>query len=278
MSEVEQIVCADGFRVSARRFRVPAGVDVRGAALCVHAMMASSRYLDRPEGRGFAAALAAAGIETWTIDLRGHGGSAVAGGDVSFDDWVRLDLPAALAHVRQRARGPIGYIGHSLGGLVGTAGLGQMDAAVWPERLVLVATQLWTASAGGLGRRAIVEVWAGLTRLFGRLPAKALRFGSEDVPGPYSRQFVAWARSGRWLARDGVDYGAGAARLSMPRLVVTGGRDRLCPPHEGERFARRLAGARAEAIELPWADHFTLFTDQRARPVWTRIAEFVANG
>ena len=251
--------------------RYPAAGERRGVVLATHAMMASSRYLDRPRGGGFASTLAAAGLETWLCDFRGHGESKPVPRPPSFDDFVRLDLPAAMAHVARRAgvaEGDIVYMGHSLGGLAGLASFGVRGPAAWPAALVLFASHLWLGVAGR--RRALIEAWALLTRLFGRMPGKLLRFGTEDVPARYSRQFVHWARSGRWDSEDGSDYAAAAATIARPMLLVAGDRDRLCRPDE----ARAFAPGHPELVVVPGASHFGLFDRAVAGAAWRRVIEF----
>ncbi len=276
-TEEVSIVAADGVRLRLSR-RPALGDAPRAVCLLTHAMMASSRYFERGEG-GFTAALAAVGVESWRLDFRGCGASR-GGPAASFDDYVRLDLAAAVAEVARRAGvapGQLGYLGHSLGGLVGVAGFAT-GAAPAPRRLVLAATQVWVG-VRRLRDRAVVATWDVVSRLVGRVPARALRIGSEDPPGPYARDFVRWARGPRWDSAAGVDYRAAAGGLAMPTLVLAGTTDWMCPPAEAAHFAAALGGPR-ETVLVGGAgfspDHFTLFSDPRAAGAWQRVAAFLA--
>ncbi|MBZ0232193.1 MAG: alpha/beta fold hydrolase, partial [Deltaproteobacteria bacterium] len=121
-------VTADGVRLALRRF-APAAGRARAAVLCTHAMMVHGRYFHGRSG-GFAAALAGQGLDVFVLDWRGHGDSkppSPKGGTWTFDDYVTLDLPAALAAVGGAAGcrpSEVAVLGHSLGGLVTLAALG----------------------------------------------------------------------------------------------------------------------------------------------------------
>lgn len=272
---------ADRVRLSLWRF-FPRGPG-RAVCLLTHAMAAHGGYLRAR----LAPYLAGRGIDTFVLDWRGHGGSvppsASAGAGWSFDDYVRLDLPAALAAVGERAgcrQDEIAYAGHSLGGLVGLAGA--VTGRLVPPRMVLFATSLWLPGRGGSrGRRALLSAAAATARVLGRVPVRRLRLGTDDEPAAYVAQLAAWARSGRWMSEDGLDYEAGLGRVGCPVLALTGERDRLCRPKDAERFRGRLEGARplrrvgrrfGDACD---PDHFRLLTDGRLAPVWGEVARFL---
>lgn len=282
-------VTGDGVRLALRRF-APVGSG-RGAVLCTHAMMVHGRYFHRGDGGaggdGFAGALAGHGLDTYVLDWRGHGDSKpphARGGTWTFDDYVRLDLPAALAAVAARAGcggGEVGLLGHSLGGLVGLAALG--TGAVRVRRLVLAATSVWlTGPRGPWRRRAIMAAYGGVARVMGHAPIRALRLGSEDEPASYVRQLTGWARRGRWTSGDGVDYLAALARVDVPAWGVVGLGDRLCGPDDAEALLRRLRRAAPLRVVGRVAgdpldpDHFTLFTRAELAPLWAELAAALA--
>ena len=87
---------ADGVALSIDR--IAAQGRARGTVVCLHAMMTDGRYFGARRPDGFAAHLAAQGLDVVVANFRGHGESEVpAGGDWSFDDLVELDLPAIVA-------------------------------------------------------------------------------------------------------------------------------------------------------------------------------------
>lgn len=284
----EQIaaVTADGVRLVMRRF--PARGSGHGVVLCTHAMMVNGRYFHGKDG-GFAAALAAQGLDVFVLDWRGHGESKpprADGGTWTFDDYVSLDLPAALAAVAEAsgaASGEVAVLGHSLGGLVTLAALG--TGVVRVRRLVLAATSVWLPGRHGpWRRRAIMRVYDGVARRLGYAPIRRLRLGSEDEPASYVAQLAGWARTGCWTSGSGVDYLAALAAVDVPVWAVVGAGDNLCRPDDARVLLRRLPGepvapppplrivARADGDAFD-PDHFTLFTRHEMAPVWDEIAE-----
>jgi predicted alpha/beta hydrolase len=266
----------------------------RGAALCGHAMMTDARYFAVRRPDGFAAHLAARGLDVIAVDWRGHGasqppraggGAGSPDGDWSFDDLVELDLPAALAATAAAtgvAPRELAVLGHSLGGLVALAALGTGVIAP-PRRLVLAATSVWLPGPhGDWRRRAGMAIAARVAAALGRMPVRALRAGTADEAATYTAQLTGWARTGRWTSRHGVDYLAALERLDVAAAAApwafTGAGDWMCRPRDAAALVRPLRGARplevigratGYAID---ADHFTLFTRRELAPLWDRIA------
>jgi pimeloyl-ACP methyl ester carboxylesterase len=275
---------ADGVRLALAH--VPAVGARRAVALCTHAMMANGRYFGAGRDGGFAATLAAAGVDVVVLDWRGHGGSrppSPGADDWSFDEYVELDLPAALAaagRIGGVAADEVAVIGHSLGGLAALAALGRGIVRV--RRLALAATSLWLPGRSGpLARRAIMEGYDLAARVLGRAPIRALRLGSDDESAGYVAQLAGWARTGRWTSRGGIDHMALLPRIDAPVWAVSGAGDRLCTPADARVLLARLRGAaplrvvgtaHGDAID---PDHFQLFTDRRLAPLWNEVAAFV---
>ena len=284
MTRIEAVT-ADGVRLALRH--VAARGPRRGVVLCTHAMMASGGYFGAGRDDGFAAALASAGLDVLVLDWRGHGASRppVAGRDRwGFDEYVALDLPAALAaaaRVGGVASGDVVVLGHSLGGLVALAALG--SGAVRVRRLILAATSLWLPGPRGpLAKRALMGVYDASARVLGKAPIRALRLGSDDEPADYVAQLTGWARTGRWTSRTGVDHMAQLARIDVPVWAFSGAGDRLCTPADARVLLARLRGApplrivgRASGDAID-ADHFRLFTDPRLASLWAEVAAFAS--
>ncbi len=284
--EALRAITADGVRLALRRF-VPEG-ERRGVILCTHAMMARGAYFHRGADDGFAGHLARRGLEVYVLDWRGHGDSVPPSPRAdawSFDDYVELDLPAALAAVCEQSGAAVGeltYLGHSLGGLVGLAALGTGRVPL-PRRLSLWATSVWLPGPGGSYlRRGIMAAYRLSARALGHAPVRALRAGSDDEPRGYVDQLTGWAASGRWTSRTGVDYLAGLPSISCPVWPVVGTGDRLCRPDDAMALAGRLPEARElrvvgrdEGDPLD-PDHFALFTRHELAPLWDELVDFIA--
>jgi predicted alpha/beta hydrolase len=274
-------VTADGVSLSLRRF-APAGAR-RAVCLCTHAMMARGAYLERR----FAPYLATRGVEVFVLDWRGHGRSRPPDPRLdrwSFDDYVELDLPAAIGAACDAAGvapAQLCYVGHSLGGLAGLAAFGT-GAAPAPRRLSLWATSVWLPGRRGPRyRRAAMAVYAGLARALGHAPIRRLRLGTDDENPAYVAQLAGWAHSGRFTSLGGADYLAALRRVRVPVWAASGAGDRLCTPADARVLLARLPGApplrvvgRAAGDALD-ADHFTLFSDERLSPLWDEHAAFL---
>jgi alpha-beta hydrolase superfamily lysophospholipase len=258
----------------------------RGAVLCTHAMMAHGRYFGATRRPSFAAHLADQGIEVFALDWRGHGHSRPPDPrrvQWTFDDYVELDLPAAIGAIAAHgvAPGELTVLGHSLGGLVTLAALGT-GTVRGLGKLALAATSVWLPGpTGPRGRRALMALYAAATRPFGFAPIRAFRLGTDDEPRAYVAQLTGWARTGRWTSRTGVDYLATLDTIATPTWAFVGASDRLCRPEDAEVLRGRMRAARPLRVvgeahgDLADPDHFALFTDGRMTSLWDELITFI---
>jgi alpha-beta hydrolase superfamily lysophospholipase len=247
-------------------------------------MMANARTFFRG---GFAHHLATQGVELFALDFRGHGESVPPHPESDrgwcFDDYVELDLPAAVAAVCRAARidsSELCYLGHSLGGLAGLAAFGTGTVPA-PRRLSLWATAVWLpGQRGSRLRRTVMRTYLWSSLPFGFAPIRALRLGTDNEPRSYVEQIAGWAMGGRWTSRTGVDYMRSLAEIDAPALAVCGEGDRLCTPRDAAvlvdrlprgRTLRRVGRAHGDPLD---PDHFELLSRPELSQVWTETAAF----
>jgi predicted alpha/beta hydrolase len=264
-----EIHTADGVALRAVMDDPPQGVALEGTCVLGHAMFARKTSFGRRDRPGLAQALAAAGFRTIAFDFRGHGDSVlpVGSADYGYDDFVRFDLPAVVSAARARAdEQPVIVVGHSLGGHVALASQGAklLDA----DAIVGLAANVWhPALERSLVRRALKRVIASASvraaARIGRVPARALRLGSDDASVRYIDDLFRITRRATWRSTDGKDdYLAALATVTIPVANVVGKGDRLmCHPDAGEAFLKRCAGPTA-LFSAP-AGHMDLVTSSR---------------
>jgi alpha-beta hydrolase superfamily lysophospholipase len=244
-----------------RRWRPEGQAEV--ALLLVHGI---NEHSGRYEHVGDA--LAARGVDVLAFDLRGHGGTGGRPGHIdAFADFLD-DVEDLLAERRRLARAagsgvahlPVVLLGHSLGGLIGTA-YAESDRPQ-PDLLALSAPAL-TATVPPALRLAI----AVLGRLAPRL-AVANDFDPDlltrdpAVGRAYAEDAMRVRRS---TARQGLEIlramkasRAGLDRIRVPTWVVHGAGDELVPPAASAGFEGRpdtvrvvLPGLRHESFNEP---------------------------
>src|SRR5690348_3349011 len=99
--EIHYAKTADGWRIAVTRYRPDNPNGARPVLVC-HGIGSAHLGMDLTEKLSFVRALAAAGFDTWLVELRGRGLSAkpVLFGkysyDWSFDEYVEQDAPAAI--------------------------------------------------------------------------------------------------------------------------------------------------------------------------------------
>lgn len=108
---LERFQARDGTWLGYRHYAPSGSVAGRGAVF-IHGSAGSSGTINH----ALSAALAAHGIETWAVDIRGHGASGTRG-DIGYVGQLEDDLVDFVAQIRKTAPDlPLTLIGHSAGG------------------------------------------------------------------------------------------------------------------------------------------------------------------
>jgi pimeloyl-ACP methyl ester carboxylesterase len=272
---------SDGWRL-ALAHRRPGRAAASPPVLLVHGIAANHQAFDFGLDRwSLASHLAAAGLECFSLDLRGHGASFRAGrarGRLrrgaphgwSFDDYLRLDVPAALDAVAAvTGSRQVLWVGHSQGGLLGMAaceaypdriaGLVSLAAPVFfdVQDPLKLAARLGFLLTGQLNRFAArcLAPYAGYyhppvseVAINGRnvdppVLRRVLVNVVENISAGVLRQFGGWITRDAFDALDGsLDYRAALGRCHQPALFVAADGDRIAPPSVVERTAAAWGG------------------------------------
>jgi pimeloyl-ACP methyl ester carboxylesterase len=230
--------------------------------------------MDFPIARwSLAAHLAEGGFDCFALDLRGHGDSRRMEGaprSWSFDDYLRLDVPAALEAVRAATGSSrVLWVGHSQGALLGMAA-----CAAYPDRVeglvAIAAPAFW-------GAQGVLKIVARFGFFFtGRLnrflarclapfsgfwhpPVSEVAINGRNVTRPVYRRVLVnvvenisvgvLRQLGRWVITDSfasldgaIDYRAALSACRQPALFVSAEADRIAPPAVVEEAARAWGG------------------------------------
>lgn len=234
-------------------------------------------------GTGFARKLSEEGFEAWVLDPRGHGESQRAGPGQSweFRDWIERDIPVVIREAAEGSQRPI-VAGHSAGGAAVLAALAlRPDLRERVRGIVVLATP---APLLGPERRLGAWLAVGLSHVFGRFPARLLRFGSEDELARVMVQWMGWNLAGRWKWKGGPDLTAGLAHVTAPALAAVGSGDHVFAP---PLLCRQLLATLGSPDKTFWEfgratgcsedfGHAGLIVDRAARlEVWPAILDWM---
>ncbi|MEA5446695.1 alpha/beta fold hydrolase [Gammaproteobacteria bacterium AB-CW1] len=199
----------------------------------LHGAIENGRIFYSRSGRGLAPWLAERGYDVWVMDLGGRGGSRpriARGSRYSQTDSILREIPAAQDYIGQQRPGVSQHwIAHSWGGVLMNAVL-----ARFPERARSVASLVFFGSkrrvrVWNLRRLLYVDlIWCWLSPLIvllaGYLPARRLRFGSDDESRLSFSHGRRWVRETRWVDPiDGFDYRAALAEQRLPPTLYLAG-------------------------------------------------------
>ena len=256
-SVIGSAVTADGTQLRTRHW--PAA-DPWASVLIIHGLgEQSGRY--EHVGEHFAAA----GIEAFSYDHRGNGGSGGARGDI--DRWSRYhdDLEERLAAVRAASAGrPVVVYAHSMGGLIAAGYL--LTDRPRPDLTVLTAPGLDSTVAAWKQRLAPIVARVAPTlsvpngvssETLSRDPDVGRRAKSDPLNGRTST-----ARFGAEALREQARVRAAAGSIGGPTLVLHGQDDGLVPTASSQVFEgapgverRTYPGLRHELHNEPEGAH-----------------------
>jgi predicted alpha/beta hydrolase len=293
LPEIRYVPTTDGWALALHRYT--ASASGAPAVILCSGYGCNRHFIDFDERYSLARYLARCGFDAWVVELRGRGMSHALPGcrhpqSWTFDDLVRIDVPAAIEFVQRHVGHPrLCWIGHSMGGMVIYAYLGlareqgMLAAAVTlaspigfapmasqltrqlgelllalpfpariPQRVVLGA--LWQL----VGRTRALEVGMNPDNVDRAVVGVALRRSICDVPRAKLRQLSGWALRGGFASNDGrIDYRQNLRHVRTPMLTIAGACDRLAPPENVGIAYDLLASARKRFVVLGKAQHFS---------------------
>jgi predicted alpha/beta hydrolase len=265
------IDAADGRQLSGRWWEGSQAAE--RSVVFIPALAAPQEYL-----HFFASHLARRGWGVLTFDYRSVGSSRQTSEDssVTLDDWVNLDLPAAVSEVKRRANPTfLAAIAHSIGGQL----LGQSPIRHDVNGALFVAAQRGIPKYyKGVGRLRIEYAYAAfplLIRLLGYLPVSAVTF-PEACSGQAVRQWVEWGRRGVFTNRDRTNVESRFAEYRGPLTAVAIADDEYYAPAEAvEALTRIYQNAELRRETLHPRDygagkigHFGFFHRHAPRELW----------
>ncbi len=297
----------DSWEVALGRCR-PAGLARLPPVLLVHGigMNRQAFELGLP-GYSLAAHLAAAGLDCFSIDLRGHGASRRADPRaprrIDLDAYLAEDLPAALEAIR-RATGAekVLFVGHSQGAVLGLAaastyadriaGLVALAAPVHFDaqprlrallgrrrfrwRYLRVAARTF-APFSGHWHPPPTDLALNLRNVEPRVTRRLLANAIEDLHRGELEQFATFVREDSFRSMDGSsDYRAALERCRQPALFVAAPNDELAPPAAVESSFRRWGGPKRYVLLGEDYGHTDILFGRRApEEVFPVIREFL---
>ena len=275
--EVHFVVTEDGWRIALHRYRPGTGASRPRPVILCHGLAGNRFTFDFP-GFSLAGYLAERGFDCWVIDLRGagwssrHGPAGNGARDWNLDDFVRHDIPAAIAHITgATGADAVSWVGHSLGGTIIRPYMaenpGRVRSAVLlssPSFAHLDEGLLWRAvrDLGFLARLvSVVPVstanrilspllyvagvplkravgwpeWENVENMTSERIGRVYHVGSSDVSRGMVFHAARCIRAHRFVSADGAtDYSALSGRVREPVLVIRGEADRIVPQGDVE--------------------------------------------
>jgi len=199
------------------------------AVLLLHGAVENGKIFYTETNKGFAPFLAKNGFNCFVADLRGRGQSKPnidSNSDYGQTEAILEDIPAFINSIKKvTGTEPEYWVAHSWGGVLMNSYLVRH-----PEIIPKVKAIAYFGSKRSLYNKHPQKLFkANLLWYFlapkivkrkGFLPAKKLKWGSDDETQKSLMHSVAWAKVAPWIdPQDQYDYGEAAAELSLPPIL-----------------------------------------------------------
>ncbi len=270
----------DGVRLAIYRYVPKTPRPNECPVILCHGFGANRFNLDFDDKLSLARYLRQRGYDVFVLELRGAGMSK-APKAASFDDFVNVDLPAAIAHVRQiTGAEKVNWVGHSMGGIVMYAALGGplrrhvnavatlgAPASFEHQRFLRIVSWLYPLARPFLGRAGttlarfgagFVGSWtpgfsalANLRNIESRVIRRAMWSVMSETSVLMIDTFVSWLRSGTGPTLGHMTTAEHWSKVRLPLLLIAGQADWcLAPPASVRHAFYHAASVKKELVIL----------------------------
>jgi len=272
------IMAEDGRKLSARWWQGAKAFE--RSIIFIPALAAPQAYL-----KCFADYLAQQGWGVMTFDYRGIGASKDDRLDsyVTLDDWINLDIPAAVSEVKRRTETRfLGVIAHSVGGQL----LGQSRVRQCIDGALFISSQRGTPKLFKRMARLRIHyaysIFPILIYIFDQLPVSKWTL-PQDCPSQVLLQWIRWGRTGVLTNKEGENVESRFADYEGPLITITIADDLdYASAASVEALAALYLGAniRREKIVpqdygLDTIGHFGFFHRRAPLSLWSQTEEWL---
>jgi len=260
---------------------LPAGPDLERSSEPVAAIALVHGYGDHGGRHSwFGEDMAARGYGVYVYDLRGHGQSSGARGQIKrFDDYLD-DTALFLDEVRRRQPGkPLVLLGHSLGGLICARFAEERPCDV--RALILsspfLALTVQPEPMKLLGAKVLSAVWPGRD-VGNTVMAEDLSHDKAVVKAYVTDPLVHHVATARWAAETLAAQDAAMAdapRVTLPLLLLYGKDDEVADPAFAETFFAGVGSADKKLVPYDGFYH-ELFNEVGRELVFADVAAWLA--
>lgn len=219
--------------------------------LLIHGSIEDGKIFYSRSGKGFAPFLAQQGFDVFVADLRGKGESTPSvsrKSTVSQTNTILEEIPLLIEKVKELSGSDAIHLGaHSWGGVLLLSAYALFHKKWNIKSMIFLGTKRRIGIRNWEKFKTIDLGWSLIgsimTWIYGYLPAKKLKMGSENEPSTLYFQINKWVYSKHWIDPETrFNYAEALQKIVLPPIYMyTGINDRLLGhPDDVNRLANEL--------------------------------------
>lgn len=230
----------DGMQISEHEYFIPVSdkdqlylkrfqsSQCKGVVFMVHGSVENGRVFYSSSGKGIAPFLATHGFDVFVVDLRGKGKSFPAvDKNAKYGQYEAIteDIPACIDFIKKTTgREKLHLMAHSWGGVLCLSWFARYHGQAQIQCMVFFGTKRKIYIKSWEKRWKVDLFWnivgTTVSEIKGYLPAKSLRFGSDNESKQFYKETNQWVYSNDWIdQRDGLNYPQALKKLNVPPIM-----------------------------------------------------------
>ncbi|MBI9091332.1 MAG: alpha/beta fold hydrolase [Desulfobacterium sp.] len=224
------------------------------------------------------------GFDCWIYEWSGHGLSEYGALYPDAEAFALHDVPVVIKTVlKETKKKSCIWVAHSGGGFLPLIYMARNHHRQHEIKAIAgIGSQTTGAGKTWIGKLTTL-ILPIVIQVLGKVPGPLFGLGPEDEVSGFLEQWCRWNRSGKWIGKDGFDYGKALNNIHIPTVLIAGGNDLIAPSNGCRQMFHWLGSTQKKYVLCSKANgyledynHPRLIASQNATvEIWPVVLDFI---